>query len=59
MFFICSSSKKNHVFQLFVVQVGSLGAMAKENYYVVTKLLKNVDYCNACSLTNMQVYLLI
>lgn len=33
MLFICSISKKNHVFQLFIVQVCSLGAMAKASYY--------------------------
>lgn len=59
MFFICSASKNNPVFQLFIVQVCSLGVMAEENYYMVPKLLKNMDQCSACSLTNMQVYLLI
>lgn len=60
MLFICSTSKKkNHLFQLFVVQVCSLGAMARENYYMVPTLLKNMDYCSACSLTDKQVYLLV
>lgn len=30
-----------------------------KNYYVIPKILKNMDYCCVFSLTNMQGYLLL
>lgn len=42
-----------------MVQMHNLGAMVKEHQYMFPTLAADTDYCSACSLTNVQVYLLV